>query len=310
MDSDWDITIVLEGSDPNRPSPARSIFPQSELPADLPRVDVWALSEDDLHRRSRARRSRALGTLPYVVCRDGRVLAGEWNRPDPAQVEHEATMNPEDWARRMDLVLTKLDTAITQIEKIAASRTWTGCAANCIMLLQDSADAAGLLVKAAMERRGVPADRSHDVAELAAAFSAQRPGESALAQRMADPNITTRSHHIALYEFQPPEPSNTRVAVKRVADAIGLWASEIETTCDAMTAQLAGLARSAVDRAEPWPRLVAASPVPKTDNHRQSRASAEAALALRPDPTKAIALFRDRMRQVMDGAIFTGRADE
>ena len=219
-------------------------------------------------------------------------------------------MKPEDWARRMDLVLTKLDTAVTQIEKVAASRTWSGCAANCIMLLQNSADAAELLVKAAMERRGVPADRSHDVAELAAAFAAQRPGESALARRMSDLNSTTRSHHIAIYEFQPPKPPDTRAAVKRVADGIDLWASEIETTGDAMTAQLAGLARSAVDRAEPWPRLVAASPVPKTDNDQRSRASAEAALALRPDVTKAIAVFLDRMRQVLDGPTFTGRADE
>lgn len=202
----------------------------------------------------------------------------------------------------MDLVLTKLDTAIAQIERIAASRTWTGCAANCIMLLQESADAAGLLVRAAMERRGVPADRSHDVAELAAAFSAQRPGENALAQRMSDLNSTTRSHHIALYEFRPPKPSDTRAAVQRLAGAIDLWVSEIETTGDAMTARLAGLARSAADRAEPWPRLLSASLAPKTDNDRPSRASADAVLAMRPELSRAIALFWDRIRQVLDGS--------
>lgn len=118
---------------------------------------------------------------------------------------------------------------------------------------------------------------------------------------MADLNSTTRSHHIALYEFQPPEPSDIRAAVKRVADAIDLWASEIETTGDVMTARLAGLARSTTDRAEPWPRLLAASLAPKTDNDRPSRTSADAVLAMRAELTRSIALFWDRIRQVMDG---------
>ena len=105
--SDWDVAFVLEGGELRHPRPARSVFPRSELPADLPQVDVWALSEEDLFRNA-----RALGTLPYVVCRDGRVLAGEWSRPDPARMEREATENPENWAYRMKEAWQQTDMAI------------------------------------------------------------------------------------------------------------------------------------------------------------------------------------------------------
>ena len=286
---------MLAGGELPRPRPARSVFPRPDLPADLPQVDVWALSEEDLRRNA-----RALGTLPYVVCRDGRVLAGEWAGPVPAQMEQEAAVKPEDWARGMDLVLTKVRAALTSIETMSLSRTWAAGAADCINLLQNSADAAELLVKAAMERRGVPADRSHDIAGLAGALAAQRPDESILATQMAALNGDSRAHHAAIYEFRPPAAPDVATAVRRLAGAIDLWASEIETTGDAMTAQMAGLARSAADRAEPWPRLVGAPLTPRTDDDRAAQASAEAALASRPELAAAIASFRDRICRVLE----------
>ena len=295
-DSDWDVAIVLEGDELRHPRPARSVFPRSELPADLPHVDVWALSEENLRRNA-----RALGTLPYAVCRDGRVLAGEWSGPDPVQMEQETTVNSEDWARRMELVIAKLHAAITSIEDMSASRTWAGSAANCIMLLQNSAKAAELLVKATMERRGVPADRSHDIAELAAAFSTQRPDDTALANRMAALNSMTRSHHIAMYDFQPPEGPDVSAAIRRLAGTLDLWASEVETTGDDMAAYLVRLAQSGADHAGRWLDLVRAPLTPKMDEDDAAQASVEAALEGRPLLAEAIASFRDRTQQVLEG---------
>ena len=294
-DSDWDVAIVLEGDELRHPRPARSVFPQSELPADLPHVDVWALSEEDLRRNA-----RALGTLPYVVCRDGRVLAGEWNRPEPAQMEQEAAMKPEDWARRMELVVTKVDAAITQIGKIAASGTWAGGGGHCSILLQDSADAAELLVKAAMERRGVSADRSHDVARLADAFAAQRPDEGILAERMAALNGGSRTDHMAMYRFSPPDVRDIQAAVMRLAGTLDLLALEIEQRNDGMAGQIPELAQVAASGLAAWPGHISTPVTPKADDGHPARDAVEAALEGRPVLADAVVEFRDRMRGLSD----------
>ena len=295
-DSDWDVAIVLEGGELRHPRPAQSVFPRSELPADLPHVDVWALSEDDLRRNA-----RALGTLSYVVCRDGRVLAGEWNPPDPVQIQHEAAMKPEDWARRMDLVLTKVHGAATSINAMSMNRTWTASASDCINLVQHSADAVELLVKAAMERRGVPADRTHNIARLAEALAAQRPDESILAERLAGLNGASRVHHIAMYEFHPPEAPDVRAAIRRLAGTLDLWALEVEMPGDEMAAYAKRLAQSGADRAETWHRLVRAPVSPKMDEDRAAQSSAEAAFALLPEIADTTAAFRERIWRVLEG---------
>ena len=294
-DSDWDVAIVLEGDELRHARPARSVFPRPELPADLPQVDVWALSEEHLRRNA-----RALGTLPYAVCRDGRVLAGEWSGPDPVQMEQEAAVNSDDWAWRMQLVIAKVHYALASLAAMAQSETWYGSGVDSTNLLQNSADAAELLVKAAIERRGVPADRSHDIAGLAARFATERPGQTALAQRMAALNGKSRPHHMAMYEFRLPEPSGVRTAVRRLGGTLDLWASEIETADDDMAAQLTGLARSAADRAGRWPDFVNVRTEPKTDVGNPAQAAAEAALDCQPVLAEAIASFRDRVQRALE----------
>ena len=301
-DSDWDVAFVLAGDDLRHPRPARSVFPRSQMPADLDRVDIWALSEDDLRRRS-----CTLGTLPYVICRDGKVLAGKWNGPDPAWMEGDATMKPEDWASRMRQVVVKVDVAITAIGKTASSETWAISGGDCIILLQNSADAAELLVKAAMERRGVPADRSHDIAGLAADFVTQRPGEGELVKRMAVLNGGSRAHHVAMYEFQPPDPADVQAALARLAGTLELLASEIETQDDGMAGQSPDLARDAGGRAGTWPGLMSTPVTPKPDDGHPVQTAAEAVLEGRPALTGAIASFLGRIRRVAHGP---GRTSE
>ena len=295
-DSDWDVAIVLEGGALLHPRPARSVFPRSELPADLPHVDVWALSEEDLFRNS-----HALGTLPYVVCRDGRVLAGDWNRPDPARMRQEAAVNPEDWTYRMERAAQKVDAAMTQIGKLAEAPLWAVSGTHCADLLEITANAAELLVKAAIERRGVPADRSDDIAGLAAAFVAQRPDERALAQQMAALNGDSRAHHTAMYRFRPPEEQEARAAVERLAATLALWASEIEKRNDAVAAQFHEPARAAAFYMAAWPDLMSKPVTPRPDDGHPAQSAAEAVLKGRSELAEAIASFRDRVRRVIDG---------
>ena len=295
-DSDWDIAIVLEGDTPRHPDLATSVFPRQEMPADLPHVDVWALSEDDLRRRA-----CTLGTLPYVICRDGRVLAGEWNRPDPAQMEREAAVKPEDWAGRMRQAVTTLSIAFASVRRIAERPLWAGSGEDCSHLLRNTADAAELLVKAAMERRGVAADLSHDIAQLADAFAAQRPDESALAERMAALNGGSRRDHMAMYRFSPPDVPDVQAAVVRLAGTLDLLAFEIEERHDGMARQIPELARVAAFDMAAWPDHVSTPVTPKSDVGHPARAAAEAALEGRPTLAEAIASFRDRIRGLIDG---------
>ncbi len=294
--SDWDVAIVLEGDELRHPRPARSVFPRSELPADLPHVEVWALSEEDLRRNA-----RALGTLPYAVCRDGRVLAGEWNRPESAQMKREAAMNPEDWAGRMRQAVTTLSFAIASVSRIAERPLWAGSGEDCSHLLRNTADAAELLVKAAMERRGVPADLSHDIARLAGAFAAQRPEESELAERMAALNGTSRTDHMAMYRFSPPDVADVQAAVMRLAGTLDLWAFEIEEREDGMAGQIPELARVAAFDMAAWSDHVSTPVTPKADESHPARAAAEAALEGRAILADAVASFRDRMRGLTGG---------
>lgn len=296
LDSDWDVAIVLKGDEPRHPDLATSVFPRQGFPHALARVDAWALSEDDLERRA-----CVLGTLPYAICRDGTVLAGEWRRPDPRQMGTEATVDPEDWTYRMRLAVAKVDAAITPIENVANSATWMDSAAHCSSLVQATADAAELLVKAVIERRGLPADRSHDVAELAAEFGAQRPDETELAERIAALNGTSRRHHVEMYRFRPPDVSDVKAAVRRLLGTLDLWASEIETGDDDMAGQQAELARMAAHQGTAWSDRICAQVRTKSDEGGPAQAAGEAALADRSALVDAIALFRDRMRRVVDG---------
>ena len=293
-DSDWDVAIVLEGNHPDRPSPACSISPHSKLPADLPRVDLWALSEEDLRRNA-----GTLGTLPYVVCRDGRVIAGNWNRPNPLQPNQEPSMRPQNWATRMRQVLQKIDTSLIHITTIAETPLWADTDVHCAALLQTTADAAELLVKAAMERRGVAADRTHDIAVLTTHFSAQRPDQTHLAQQMAALNGGTRMHPTAMYEFQPPAAPHVHAAITRLTRTLNLWANELDTTDNTMAGQIPRLTRTAASTMTSWPHLIRTPVTPKPDQDPPSQAAAEAALDARTTLCEAIDSFRHRIRQLI-----------
>ncbi|GEM_PF-1934674 len=221
-------------------------------------MDAWAPSEDDLWCRA-----RMLGTPPYVICRDGRVLAGEWNGPDPVQTERDAAKYQEDWASSMRLVVVKFHVALILLDAVAANDTWIGGGEYCNGLLQASADTAELLVKATMERRGARAGCSHDLAGPAAAFGVQRQDRSSLAERMAAINGGSRAHHMAMYEFRPPEVPDMRAALTRLSGTIDLWISGIERRDDGMTARIPGLARFAAAQADRWLVLLRAPVNPR-----------------------------------------------
>ena len=72
-------------------------------------------------------------------------------------------MNPDDWRTRVTTALAELSLAMVPIGKVLAAPSWNMCPVHCRSLMRISSTAAELLVKAAMERRGVAADHTHDI---------------------------------------------------------------------------------------------------------------------------------------------------
>ena len=294
-DSDWDVALILDGDKPERARPALGPrFPRAAPLARIGRVDAWALTERYLRRRS-----VDLGSLPYAVCRDGRVLAGRLALPRLETMQSEIAMNPEDWKSRMRKVLSRLDAAVTQIERIATAATWDDCAAHCGDLLRDSANAAELLVKAAMERRGVAVDRVHDIDRLARAFAKERPHESELSKHLAALNGGSRSDHLAIYDDAPPSAAEVRRALRRTHGVLALWADEATASLDdEMTAAAPVLAAAARRYALRWQLYVESALVPKTAGDSDSREAAEAALDECPELLLNLKAFRNRLAEL------------
>ena len=304
--SDWDMAIVLKGSIPEQPRPVGGgEFPQARKLRELDGIDAWALSESGLRDRA-----ADLGTLPFTVCRDGRLLAGEWERPNPARSGKEPALTPEDWKSRMSTVLSKLDFAFQAIGRFASAVSWDECDPHCENFLETASDAAELLVKAAIERRGVSADRHHDIAKLADAFAKVKPEETALAERLASLNGSSRGHHTAMYYLLGASSRNDMTAaVRRLCGSLELWADEVQQDLnDGKSKMLPVLARSAGSEADNWMGWLLEPVTPKDDSENRYREPAEAALAGRKGLERAVRQFAQRMRAAAASAAApTGR---
>ena len=144
-------------------------------------------------------------------------------------------MNPGDWACRMKQVVQKIDAAITQIGKLAERPLWADSGAHCSHMIEATADAVELSGQGGHGAPEVcPQTAAVTIAGLAAEFCAQRPDESALAQRIAALNGDNRACLAATHEFRPPPVPDMRFAVRRVAGTLDLWAFEIEKRDDGM----------------------------------------------------------------------------
>ena len=296
-DSDWDVAFVLEGEEPKYARPAGTHrFPQAKGLDELDRVDAWAVGSKYLLDRA-----ADLGTLPYCIIRDGRLLAGAWEAPDPAEIQKDASMKPEDWSLRMEKVLSVITDVMTRVSEIATSRMWRTCVGPCQRLMQNTVDAAELLLKAAMERRGVAADHTHDISQLVESFAKARPDDAELSERMAALNGKSRRDHMAMYESEHPSPEDCQNAVNRLAATLDLWVSETVTGReDAMAGMVQDLADLAFQFADSWKQTVQTPVVNKLQDAGLSQKAASTVLEGREDIDAAVMSFRKRLQELTE----------
>ncbi len=298
-ESDWDVAIVLTGDNPERARPAScpEEFPHAAPLFDLDRVDTWALTEGYLRKRA-----TDLGSLPYAVCRDGRLLAGQLRIPDKKKIHEQATLNPEDWQNRMITVLRQIKFAVSSIEDVLTAPTWSRCLGDCSDLMRISSNAAELLVKAAMERRGVAADHTHKIDALAQDFLRARPGEMGLARRMSALNGKSRQHHMALYGDDRVDLEDVTLAVDRFCGVLELWADEINPShSDRMSGMSGELASRADEYLGKWLAAVRADVVAKPEEGSLAQEAASAVVDGRQPVEQALTNFRDQVRRYAPG---------
>ena len=209
-DSDWDIALVTTG--------AYEAERSSVAPAG------WEFAADDgafdFLRISGAHLSRKANALTHIACpiaREAVLLAGEWT-PPPL---HEPAMEADEYGRKTQRVMGLLEAACDDLARLPTKWSRRSDLAKCAQILGDSAYAAEELVKGMLGRRGRTPERTHELTDLAAMFDDDALREVVLA---LDGHV--RGDHRAGYDARPT-PEQMRRAVKRLADTVALFLSDL-----------------------------------------------------------------------------------
>lgn len=182
--SDWDIAFITgEGW---RVGPIPSGLPILGTPFE---VDCLKVPEDVARRNA-----LAIGHVGRAVVRDGKLLAGSWNRPSSGGT---ATMRPDEYARLVRNAITSAGNAAARIAEIGESANWWDKSDLCGQFAAESANAAEHLAKAKLGRHGIDLARTHDLNRLA--DQAERAGLDNLARDVRSMNGLTRIRHMATY---------------------------------------------------------------------------------------------------------------
>ena len=142
-DSDWDVAFITAG-DGKRIRPLPEGLPASDLPPD---VQCLAAPEGLL-----ARKGAAIGHVARGIVRDGRPLAGVWDRPDKGG--EPSAMQTDEYARLVTGAITALRNASTHAALLASTGEWALDIGECNGFTRESVAMAEHLGKAMLGRHG------------------------------------------------------------------------------------------------------------------------------------------------------------
>ncbi len=245
--SDWDVMLLTDGAD------------YKDMPDCLPlrgfSAERGAEVNVCVYDAARMRRRATLtGSFDRSVARDGVLLAGRWTRPE---LGRENGMDVEGWHRHMDGALEEAATATDRCVGARERPQLLGAFNQYVRFIAHSADAAELLAKAALMRRGVTPEKVHDVSSLAGQLRAERPGDAeaaALAEKLRRLNGETKTLHIAVYHGDVDACDGLR-AVRRIGGVLDLWADELAAVLAGGDARLSELAEDLAGAVLEKPRI-------------------------------------------------------
>ncbi len=187
-DSDWDVAFILDGDGERIGS-----IP-SGIPFSVPGVRrSHYVNEIAIPERLVARKALCIGHIGRGIAVDGRILAGNWTKP---QLEGRPFMEAEKYkgsVRNSLLMVWKACDALARL-----SEDWDIARGRADDLVASTADAAEHLAKAAMGRHGLDAYQVHSLDKLAG--QARKAGLHALAEDVLGMNGATGHDHVARYE--------------------------------------------------------------------------------------------------------------
>ena len=226
-DSDWDVAFIVRGDGERLES-----IP-SGVPFSVPGVQrSHYVNEIAIPERLVARKALCIGHVGRGIVTDGRLLAGDWTRPEP---EGEPFMETGRYRKSMHASLDAVGIAIEAAAEIERQDVWERNLAITDRFVACTADAAEHLAKAVMGRHGLDARHSHDLHRLA--DQARNAGHDALAEDFRRMNGATRTDHVARYDG---------ATQKSLARAI----ARLPVVLDLMRKELADIPESFLDPAE------------------------------------------------------------
>ena len=168
------------------------------------------------------RNALTIGHLGREVIRDGRLLAGSWNRPSS---EGTAMIGPDEYARLVRNAITHMVNAVARVIEIGETGNRWDDLESCSHFVAESANSAGHSAKAKLGRHGIDHERTHDLNRLA--DQAERAGFARLARDVRSMNGLTGNRHMATYGGVTVE--DCRHATGRFLTGARLLAEEIRS---------------------------------------------------------------------------------
>ena len=195
--SDWDVAFITRSGGDIDAIPDG--LPIENLPWD---VQALAIPEELANRKA-----LSLGHVGRGVARDGKLLAGGWNRPD---VKGDLAMESSRYERFAENASICIEAAVNHAKSAGKGVAHSRGEPTAAHFMARSANAAEHLAKAMLGRRGIDPDPTHDANRLA--NQAERAGHPELAESIRRLDGFTRSDHVGVYGS---EKDDHRSAIER-----------------------------------------------------------------------------------------------
>ena len=207
-DSDWDIALVTDIEVPRRSQQPPAGWSCSKGGATF---DFLRISAERLELKA-----NAILNIACPIAREAVLLAGHWQPP----TLESPIMEVDEYARHILDAEASMDHACTLLSSLPDGEYPQRDAVACGRFVTSSADAAELLLKAMLGRRGNVPKRTHDVRQLASAFEEPAIRAAALAL-----DGDAQRDHTAHYSGFSAE--DVRRAVARLSRTANLYLFEL-----------------------------------------------------------------------------------